>query len=86
MTERSQSILKWSVPILATLTALIGVEELRQLRGIPELLGLILAVGTAVVGYVVAVQKPEQPNGTVKIYPPDTKAPPPQPAQPAPKK
>lgn len=74
MTEKSQAFLKWSVPILATLTALVGVEELLEVRGVAEILGLLLAIATAVVGYIAAFAKP--PEDAAKL-------PSPVPAQPA---
>lgn len=60
MTKRAQTILTWAVPVLATLTALVGVEELMSVKGAAEILGLVLAIATAIIGYIAAVAKPEE--------------------------
>lgn len=64
MTVKSQKLLTWAVPILATLTALVAVEELMSVKGATELIGLLLAIATAIFGYIAAVAKPDEPQPT----------------------
>ena len=59
MTRQQQHWLAWATPILATVTAILDAGHLAHV--IPsELSVLILAIATAIVGYIAVMSKPEE--------------------------
>lgn len=59
MTKRNIELLMWATPILATITAILDAGHLSHV--IPsEVSVLILAIITAIVGFIAAGSKPEE--------------------------
>lgn len=63
MTRRNIELLMWATPILATITAILDAGHLAHV--IPsEVSVLILAIITAIVGFIAATAKPDEQEGS----------------------
>lgn len=79
MTRKNIELLMWATPILATITAILDAGHLAHV--IPsEVSVLILAIITAIVGFIAATAKPDEEDAKVQQLPhPQPAQQPPQP-------
>lgn len=80
MTKRNVELLMWATPILATITAILDAGHLSNI--IPsEVSVLVLAIITAIVGFIAATAKPDEEDAKVQQlpHPQAQQQPPPQP-------